>query len=292
MITNYELRERMRKVIRPNLQTLLLIALIVALPGLIANVIVARTGSDLTTYLFTHGIDTASTSEQILDAMTQFSVERGGVSLALSLLSLLITSVLELGFVNALLTLMRGGTATVGNVFSHLSYVLRAALLTLWTALKMFLWAMPGIALVVLALFAGVVSDFLGMVAASAGSILLAVLPIMAYYRYALANVFLADEPETGVLDCVRRSKAVMKGRKLQLFTLTLPFNFGRMLAIMLGVQLLGYVVGNLVSMVVQLVISVYVTGAICAFYEAYARPDGGRAHAFQTDPYHGEMQE
>ena len=292
MITNYELRERMRKAIRPNLQVLLLIALIVALPGLIMNVIVARTGSDLTTYLLEHGVDTASTSEQILEAMTQFSMEQGALSLVLSLLSLLVTPVLGLGLLNAILTLMRGGTVTVGNVLSHRNYFIRATLLTLWLAVKMLLWALPGLALTVLSLFVGVASDFLGMITGSAGFILLAVLPIMAYYRYALATVVQADEPETGVISCVRRSKAVMRGRKLQLFMLELPFNFGRMVAITLSAQLLGYVLGNVVSMAVQLVISVYVNGAACAFYEAYARPQGGRAHAFQADPYHGEMQE
>lgn len=289
MITNYELRERMRKAIRPNLQVLLLIALIVALPGLIMNVIVARTGSDLTTYLLEHGVDTASTSEQILEAMTQFSMEQGALSLVLSLLSLLVTPVLGLGLLNAILTLMRGGTVTVGNVLSHRNYFIRATLLTLWLAVKMLLWALPGMALIILSVVVGGAGFVLLNLA---GFLLLTALPIMAYYRYALATVVQADEPETGVMACVRRSKAVMQGRKLQLFMLELPFNFGRMVAIMLSAQLLGYVLGNVVSMAAQLVISVYVNGAACAFYEAYARPQGGRAHAFQADPYHGEMQE
>lgn len=292
MLTNLELRQRAGKVIRPNMQVLLLIALITALPGLLINVVIARTGSDLTTYLFNHGIDTSATLEELMELMMRFQQERGWVAPVLSLVNLLITSALTLGFLNAVLTLLRGGTAVVGDVFSRMNSFIRAALLSLWIAVKMILWALPGMALMILALFVGVKVDFLGMLMALAGFGLLAALPVMAYFRYSLATVFQADDPELGVLSCVRKSKAVMKNRKMQLFSLTLTYNFGRMLAIMLGVQLLGYVLGNLVSMTVQLILSVYINGAICAFYEAYARPGGGRAHAFQADPYHSGMQE
>ena len=292
MITNYELRQRAGKVIRPNMQVLLLIALITALPGLLVNVIIARTGSDLTTYLFNQGIDTSATADQLMEMISRFQLERGWVAPVLSLLNLLITSALSLGFLNAMLTLLRGGTVVVGDAFSRMNIFLRAALLSLWIAIKMILWALPGMALTILSLFAGLRSDALGVIAALAGFGLLVTLPVMAYFRYALATVFQADEPETGVFACVRKSKDVMKGRKMQLFMLTLSYNLLRMLVIMVGVELLGYVLGNLVSMMVQLILSVYINGAICAFYEAYARPDGGRAHAFQADPYHGEMQE
>lgn len=289
MITNYDLRQRSAKVIRPNLQVLLVIALITALPGLLVNVIIARTGSDVTAYLFTHGIDTSSTVEQILDVMAQFYQERAWVAPMLSLVGALITPALTLGFLNAILTLLRGGTAVVSSVFSRVSVFLRATLLTLWIAIKMILWALPGMALVILSMFAGEAGFFLLNLA---GFGLMAALTAMAYYRYSLATVFQADEPEMGIMRCVRESKAVMKGRKMQLFTLTLSYNLGRILAIMLGVQLLGYVLGNLVSMLIQLILSVYLNGAYCAFYEAYARPTGGRAHAFQADPYHNEGQE
>lgn len=289
MVTNYDLRQRASKVIRPNLQVLLLIALIAALPGLLINVVIARTGSDATAYLFSHGVDTASTADQIIEVMAQFSRERGWVAPLLSLVNLLITPVLTLGFLNATLTLLRGGTAVVGDAFSRMRVMLRATLLTLWVAIKIVLWGMPGMALVVLSLFVGEAGF---VILNLAGFILILALTAMAYYRYSLATVFQADEPELGVLTCVRKSKAVMKGRKMQLFMLTLSYNLWRVLAITLGVELLGYVIGNLVSLTVQLVLSVYINGAYCVFYEAYARPAGGRAHAFQSDPYHNEMQE
>lgn len=287
---NYDLRRRASKVIRPNLQVLLVIALITALPGLMINVIVARTGSDLTTYLFAQGIDATSTVEQLMEGVSRFYAERAWVAPVLSLAGALIIPVLTLGFNQAMLTLLRGGTATVTDVFSRMSIAIRATLLTLWITVKMLLWMLPGFALIVASVFLGY--DGPAALLALVGIGLLVALPTVAYYRYDLAPIFLADEPETGVLACVRKSKAAMKGRKMQLFTLTLPYNIGRGLAVGLGVEILGYVLGNLVSMTIQLILSVYITGACCAFYEAYARPEGGRAHAFQADPYHDEMQD
>lgn len=292
MITNFDLRQRMRKVIRPNFQVLLLIALIVALPGLIVSVIISRTGIDLTVYLYNQGFDTTVTVDQLSEAIMGYYQEYGLLLFVLRLIPVLVTPVLMLGFLNAILTLMRGGTAVVGNAFSHLNRVVRATLLSVWVAIRTAIWSLPGFALTVLALFVGTRSDFLGMLLASTGFMLMIALVIMASYRYILANVFLADEPDTGILACVRKSKAVMKGRKLQLFMLELPFNFGRMLVITMGESLLGFGLGTLVSLTVQLVLSVYLSGAVCAFYEAYARPTGGKAHAFQADPYHGEMQD
>lgn len=289
MITNYDLRQRSGKMIRPNMQTLLVMALVVALPGLITNVIIARTGSDLTSYLFSSGIDTSSTVEEILDAIGQYRTERWWFTMALQLLSLLITPALSMGLYRGMLTLLRGGTTVVGDVFSLLRVIPRAALLSLWIAIKMILWALPGALLIGVA-FVADGALFLLLMLAGIGLIVAGV--IMAEYRFAMSFVYLADEPETGILECARRSKAVMKNRKMQLFMLTLSYNLGRMVAISLGVELLGYVVGNLVSMVVQLIMAIYINGAYCAFYEAYARPEGGRAHAFQTDPYHDEMQE
>lgn len=260
-----------------------------ALPGLLANVILMRTGSSLTDYLYAQGFDTSVTAEMLTEAVMAFYRERSWILLAAGALQLLVTPVLTLGFLNATLTLMRGGTAVVGDVFSRRGVALRAVLLMLWIGVKMVLWALPGMALMLLSLF---LDSELLILPWALGMILSTALMFVAYYRYSLATLFQADEPEMGVFACVRRSKEVMKGRKMQLFSLTLPYSLGRALAVSLGVQLLGYVFGNLVSMTIQLILSVYATGAICAFYEAYARPDGGRAHAFQADPYHDEMQE
>lgn len=294
MITNYELRQRMSKVIRPNLQVLLVIALIAALPNLLSSTVVSLTGSDLTTYLYTSGVTTTATTEELLDAITAYSSSgKGTLSLAMSLWSALVSPVLTLGFIYAMLALLRGGTATVSTVFIRRSSFLRSVLLTLLIFLKLMLWALPGIvvttACTVIAIF---MHSGLLLMLASLGFLLMIVPMIMAMYRYLMAMYFLADEPETSALNCIRQSKAMMKGRKLQLFSLELPYMMGSILVTSLISALLSSVIGFTLSMLVQLIFNVYVFGARSAFYEAYSRPDGGMAHAFQADPYHDEMKE
>lgn len=54
---------------------------------------------------------------------------------------------------------------------------------------------------------------------------LLFVIPgIVAAYRYRQALYILIDDPSLGVMECVRRSKAMMRGRKWELFVIDLSF--------------------------------------------------------------------
>jgi hypothetical protein len=54
---------------------------------------------------------------------------------------------------------------------------------------------------------------------------LLFILPgIVAFYRYRLAFYILLDNPETGPLQCIRRSKSLMDGYKTELLFLDLSF--------------------------------------------------------------------
>ena len=289
MMNNFDLRQRMRRVIKPNFQVLLVIALIVSLPGLLVSVITVLTGSDLATYLYNSGIDTSATVERLAEAMESYVAQRGWMVWLLTLLQLLVTPVLSLGCINAILTLLRGGTAAVGTVFSRVNATLRVIGLSLVTLVKTFLWLLPGALLMMLALFLLIQTQSIGLYLAVmmvALGLMLALM-LMAVYRYAMALYILADEPETGVLNCIRRSKAVMKNRKLQLFSLELPYMAGSWLAGSFIALMLEGVIGTTLSLAVQLVFMVYVYGARCVFYEAYSRPGGGRAHAFQSDPYH-----
>ena len=293
MITNYDLRLRMRKVIRPNLQVLMVIALITVLPGLLVSVLTALTGTDVLNWLYTYGI-AATPNEQMLEELSAFLLERGWIYAALNLAQMLITPVLLLGLINAVLTLLRGGTAVFSMAFSRLNAFVRSVGVSFWVAIKIILWELPPMLLVVAASFVAVQAQDISilLLAASIASIAATVLALMATYRYAMSFLFLADDPETGVFECVRRSKAVMKNRKMQLFSLEIPYLLGSSLLASLISTLLGGAVGTALSMMVQLIFTVYLYGARCAFYEAYARPEGGRTHAFQSDPYHDEMKE
>ncbi len=54
---------------------------------------------------------------------------------------------------------------------------------------------------------------------------LLFVIPgIVAAYRYRLAFYILLENPEMGIMECIRRSKELMYGRKMELFVLDLSF--------------------------------------------------------------------
>lgn len=287
MMTNLELRQRMRGVIKPNLQVLLVIALIAALPGLVASTVSTLMGSDLATYLYER-LDTSATAERLLEEMQAFYLERGWIATVMSILQALVSPVLTLGMIYAILTLMRGGTAVVATVFSRLHAVVRSVLLFLLVMVKIMLWMLPGMALMILSAFLG---ETVMLAMMSIGPLLMIIPGIMANYRYAMANFFLADEPETGVLSCVRQSKAVMQNRKLQLFSLELPYMLGSTLVGALISTLLGGVIGATISMMVQLIFTVYLYGARCAFFEAYSRPDGGMAHAFRADPYHDDSE-
>lgn len=292
MLTNYELRQRMRKVIRPNLQVLLVIALIASLPGLLVSVVTTLTGTDVLNWLYAQGIDNAIMNERLMEEMQAFLLERGWVSAALSIVQALVTPVLILGLINAVLTLLRGGTAVVATAFSRLNVFLRSVGVSLWVSFRIFLWELPGLALYLAAAVLAVMSENLSILflLMTVASVLVMVLTIRAAYRYALSLLFLADDPETGVFECVRKSSAVMKGRILQLLSLELPYMLGGGLIGSLIAALLGGVIGNTLSMMVQLIFTVFYYGARCVFYEAYARPEGGRAHAFQSDPFHNEM--
>lgn len=55
-------------------------------------------------------------------------------------------------------------------------------------------------------------------------SLLLVVPGIVASYRYRQAYYLLLEHPEMDIMDCIRRSKELMYGRKMELFVLDLSF--------------------------------------------------------------------
>jgi hypothetical protein len=61
---------------------------------------------------------------------------------------------------------------------------------------------------------------------------------IIAYYRYRQAYYILLDDPEKGVLQCIRESKTLMAGCKVDLFMLDISFLGWYVLDIMLAVLL------------------------------------------------------
>lgn len=118
----------------------------------------------------------------------------------------------------------RGGVPRVLGVFSRMRMCLKAWGLSLWTGLKAFLWALPGLLVFIVGVEVSLYNHGgIGDLLAFAGIILAFVLVIQALLRYAMAVFLLADEPDRKIRDCVNFSKGLMKDRKRQLFKLGIP---------------------------------------------------------------------
>ena len=140
---------------------------------------------------------------------------------------------LTLGMLRAFIDLCQGkNDITVGSVFQHMPLCFKGFGLSLWVGLKTILWALPVyIPVIVMALLlmdnpslqanksAQIIVAFLPFVAL----ILIFALVVPAAMRYMLSTYILADKPDTGVFECVRKSKAMMKGHKWQAFKLAVP---------------------------------------------------------------------
>ena len=155
-------------------------------------------------------------------------------SFVLMLVSVLVSSGLNLGLHAAMLDLCRdNGPITVGRVFGRMGQCLKACGLNLWVGLKMILWALPAYAVMIAVAVLDIGSVNATTVSESTfatlailpfiGLIFIFALVVPAALRYMLSAFVLADKPETGVFECVKQSKTMMKGHKWQAFKLIIP---------------------------------------------------------------------
>ena len=142
---------------------------------------------------------------------------------------------LTLGMLRSFIDLCQGkNDITVSSVFQHMPLCFKGFGLSLWVGLKTVLWALPGYAAVFAAAF--VMTHYVSTQGAvSEGTVaLMTLLPVLAVIivfalvvpaamRYMLSTYILADKPDTGVFECVRKSKAMKKGHKWQAFKLAVP---------------------------------------------------------------------
>ncbi len=102
---------------------------------------------------------------------------------------------LDAGMVIFALNVAKRAASSIGNLFDGFAHFLRIILLYIVEGIFIFLWA------------------------------LLFIIPgFVAAYRYRLAVYLLLDHSDMGVMDCIRESKRLMRGRKLELFVLDLSF--------------------------------------------------------------------
>ena len=141
-----------------------------------------------------NGLMTESLSEDELYGM--ITENRGGViarilNFALNIMDIMI----GLGFTSYCLKAARRLEAGVGDLFDAFGNFLNLLWLNIVISVLVALWSM-----------------------------LLVIPGIIALYRYSMAVYLMLDDPDKGALQCIRESKELMRGRKMDLFLLDLSF--------------------------------------------------------------------
>ena len=97
---------------------------------------------------------------------------------------------------------------------------------------------------------------------------LLMIIPgAIAALRYALSEYIMAENPESKILFCVRRSKELMRDRKKDLFFLMVSFLLWYLLELLIASMLSG-VLSLVFQMLAGLALTVYLSCSVCAFYQ------------------------
>lgn len=261
-------------------QPALLVALIVNLPTMLMQGFSIFTGNDpmdrLSAFIVSSSRDGVISQQALLQeintllASTTFWVIRG-----LELLAMLVTPCLALGMYKWLMDLLHGQEQPVNTVFNRMRLFLKAIGLQLLIILKILLWALPGLAVLIVvmlpvlqagssqaqldALTAVQTTTFLPM--------LLMIIPgVIAALRYALSEYIMAEKPESKIHFCVSRSKELMKDQKKNLFFLLTSFLLWYLLELLIASFLTG-VLSLVFQMFAGLVLSVYMTCSVSVFY-------------------------
>ena len=192
----------------------------------------------------------------------------------LQLAASLLTPALTLGAIAALLTLLRGGEISYGDVFCRVGCFLKGILLAVMVALKTALWMLPGIAVSAVAIVLITLTDSVGLAMGLSmlGSALMLALGLRAVMHYAMAEFALADNPSLGVMGAIRESVSLMRYRKMQLVMLYVSFIGWVFLSnLVCSMFLRAGAVYYVVNIVLSLAINIYMLTSQCAFYHVYS---------------------
>ena len=280
-------KAKARAALQQHWQTALLIALIVNLPSLLVQGISAFTNNDVMARLENMALQasgSAAAMNALPESVRRMLSESGIVTmLILSAVAWLVTPVLSVGMTHWTLERLRGQVLPVSAVFSRLRIFLKSIGLRLLIVLKVLLWMLPGLAVFLFSVIPlmranpGNSGELVSAVnisfhLVSAGMIAMAVLGVMGYLYYAMAEFILADEPEERILSCARRSKMLMKGRRSVLMSLWLSFLLWYLLILMVSSMVAG-IAGAVIALVLQMLgslfLSVYMLASEGVFYEA-----------------------
>ena len=279
-------KAKARDALKGRWQTALLIALIVNLPGLLAQGISVFTGNDpmdrLQAVMITYSRDGTLTQSVLTMEISNYLQSSGfWMTVGLNAAAWLVTPCLALGMYKWLMDRLRkaADTDVVEGAFCRVRLFFKAIGLQLLVILKILLWMLPGIGLLIgliITLYQAQTAVAVDNAMRTMNYLTLPVVLAMAVpgaiaaLRYAMAEFILADEPETKITECVRRSKEQMKDLKKMLFVLLVSFLIWYLLQLLVASYLSGMgsgIVALLFQMLTGLALSVYMSGSEAAFY-------------------------
>ena len=157
------------------------------------------------------------------------------IGVLLAVILRLLLPVLDVGFISYCIKINRNESTEFKDLFNGFLYFWKVIMLSIVITVLVILW-----------------------------SILLIIPGIIASYRYRLSYYILLDDPGKGVFQCISESKRVMRGRKLDLFTIDLSF---------LGWYVIDFVIFLMIPLsfaipIVSIWLSPYVGLTRVAFYE------------------------
>lgn len=201
----------------------------------------------------------------------------GVVSLLLDIYSTL----MSFGFTSYGLRMARNEQSGIGNLFDGFQKPLRVLwayiLMSLFQCLWGLLGMLPGAAVMVIGLV--LEGDAFTLIMAGYWLMLVGfvILAVVVGLRYRLTNYFILDDPDCTARQAIRRSKAAMKGWKMELFTLDLSF-FG------------WYLLGALTVGILMVWVGPYREATEANFYDAvtgrgYGRPQSQPPIRYTYDP-------
>ncbi len=291
-------KQKAKEALRGHWQTALLICLVVNLPSLLTQGIAAVTGYDLMAGLqkalygsvdAAGAMDAAAFQTRLNGLMTTPGI---WVMQGVYLLTWLMTPCLVMGMYAWMMGRLRGKEGTLSDVFSRKKLFFRAMGLRLYVTLRIILFMLPGIVLSVLSMVPVWTADTSSRIAvlsslntamslATVSSIVTVVLAVLGFLYYALADIVMSEEPETGITAAAKKSREMMRHHRGQLFSLYLSFILWYLLEMFLAsaaLSMFGSIAGLMVEMLCSLALSAYVNMSLCAFFRTLRQEENGEA--------------
>lgn len=293
MIPSFVYKRRAWANIKPWLQAFVIIALLAVLPGLVSDTASQLLADDMDAALGGPSAELMAFSaqpisedvtvlealalleemerltNQFMSALGAFMADKGWILLVTAGVELLLTPVLMTPLYGALMDAQRKKEVTFASAMKYLRVGPKALLLWLWMMIRIYAWMLPGMALMILAVFI----PALGQLMIWVGFAVSMVLGIRAMLHYCLAPIALVDQPGLSLNGCIRSSWLVMRTRKMEYFMLRISFVGWQLLVSLmmsLAVNAVMMAICLTLSMMANLLLTIYINGATVVFWDVH----------------------